>query len=90
MEKLKKLKDAPEEERISVIAEWQSQEEKLVIKNPEAEVQYLQRIAEIKLAGGFLDDAQNDFYDAIDCARGHRRDDLADQIRTRMQELESQ
>jgi len=50
----------------------------------------LTRIAEIKLAAGFLDDAWNDFYDAIDCARGHGRDDIAEQIRARMKELDSE
>jgi len=76
--------------RVEEIRAWQAQEEKLVPKNPEGEIGYLTRIAEMKVAAGFPDDAWNDFYDAINCARGHGRDDIADQIRARTKELDSE
>ncbi len=89
LEDMRAMKSS-EAARIEEIRAWQTQEEKLVPKNPEGEISYSARIAEMKLAAGFLDDAWNDFYDAIDCARGHGRDDIADKIRARMKELDSE
>jgi len=79
-----------EEARVEEIKAWQTQEEKLVPKNSESEIGYLTRIAEMKLAAGFLNDAWNDYYDAINCANGHGRIDIADRIRERMRVVDQE
>ncbi len=88
-----KLRDMAERgvsdlERIALISEWQDKEQELMPHhNPEGEIKYALRIAEMKLSAGLSEQALKDFYDAINLAIGHRRDDLADKIRNRISKL---
>lgn len=58
------IEGMPESERIDVIKRWREEEEKLVPDTHEASVMFNVRLAVMKEAAGFRDDALDDLYEA--------------------------
>lgn len=93
---------ASEQERMDIVKAWYGKEveineaEKLKPENKgvsrtlKEDFDFMVRVAEVKYAGGFFDESWEDFQDALNAAVEAKRDDIADKIRARIRELQSQ